>query len=434
MRLFGTSGIRDLFDNSLVYLTLKVGLAVGKVYGNVIVGSDTRTSSDALKQALISGLLAAGARCEDAGVVPTPTLGLVARKFDTGVMITASHNPPEYNGIKLFNPDGSGFASAQQKQIEEMILSDSLDVTPWSEIKESDVYLDAIEQHIERIVPDFPVGLKLKVVLDCGCGAASVITPYLLKKLGCEVTEINCQPSGFFPRGIEPTESNLENLIKATRESGADLGIAHDGDADRMMAVDDTGRFVSGDKLLVIFARALKAKEVVTTLDASMAVEEKGFNVRRTKIGDTYVSEELKNGGDFGGEPSGSWIFPSVSLCPDGVYAAAQLVAIASQQRLSSLVDSLPSYHLLRGSISSEGKVMSGLETQLMAMEPLAVSNIDGVRLSFKDGWLLVRASGTEPKIRLTAEAKSEARVHHLYNRGLKAVKNCLEESKEKVG
>ena len=434
MRLFGTSGIRALFDSGLVFLALKVGLAVGKVYGNVVVGSDTRTSSDALKHALISGLLAAGTRCEDAGIVPTPTLALVARKFAAAVMITASHNPPEYNGIKLLNPDGSGFASEQQKQIEEMVFSDSLEVATWDEIKGSDVYRSAIEQHIERIMPDFPTGLKLKVVLDCGCGAASVITPYLLRKLGCEVVEINCQPSGFFPRGIEPTESNLNNLVKATKESGADLGIAHDGDADRMMAVDDMGRFISGDKLLVIFARAVKAKEVVTTLDASMAIEEMDFSVRRTKIGDTYVSEELKSGGDFGGEPSGSWIFPGVSLCPDGIYAAAQVIAIANQQRLSPLVDSLPGYPLLRGSIGSEGIVMSGLEPQLMAMEPLSVSTIDGVKLSFKDGWLLVRASGTEPIIRLTAEAKSEARVHQLYERGLRVIKDCLEESKEKVG
>ncbi|MFQ6122845.1 MAG: phosphoglucosamine mutase, partial [Dehalococcoidales bacterium] len=295
-------------DKSLVYLALKVGLAVGKVYGNVVVGSDTRTSSDALKHALISGLLAAGSKCEDACVVPTPTLGFVARKFDAGVMITASHNPPQYNGIKLLNPDGSAFDSRQRKQMEEMILSDALDIAPWGEIRSSSIHRGVIEQHIKRILQDFAKGLKLKVVVDCGCGAASMVTPYLLSQLGCEVVEINCYPNGFFPRGIEPTESNLQDLMKATREFHADLGIAHDGDGDRMMAVDDRGRFISGDKLLVMFAQAARAKEVVTTVDASMAIEERGFTIRRTKVGDTYVSEELKKGGDFGGEPSGSWI------------------------------------------------------------------------------------------------------------------------------
>jgi phosphoglucosamine mutase len=433
MGLFGTSGIRGLFDNNLVYLASQVGLAVGKLYGNVVVGSDTRTSSDALKHAVISGLLAAGSQCEDAGVVPTPTLGFVAREFDAGVMITASHNPPQYNGIKLLNQDGAGFDSAQQAQVE-AALNDSPAVAPWDEIKSSDIYHGAVERHIERIIQDFPTRFKLKVALDCGCGAASVITPYLLKRLGCEVVEINCYPNGFFPRGIEPIESNLENLITATRKSGAALGIAHDGDADRIMVVDDLGSFISGDKLLAIFARSVRAKEVVTTIDASMAIDEMGFNVRRTRIGDTCVSEGLKKGGDFGGEPSGSWIFPSVSLCPDGIYAAAQVVAIASQQSLSHMVDNIPSYPLLRGSISSEGIVMSGLELQLMAMEPLSVSNVDGVKLNFKDGWLLVRASGTEPKIRLTAEARSETRVHQLYDSGLKAIKDCIEGSKERVG
>ncbi|GAH20861.1 unnamed protein product, partial [marine sediment metagenome] len=230
MGLFGTSGIRGLLDKSLVYLALKVGLAAGKIYGNVVVGSDTRTSSDVLKHALISGLLAAGCRCEDAGIAPTPTIGFVTRKFDAGVVITASHNPPQYNGIKLLNPDGSAFNSYQQRQIEEMILNDSFGVAPWEEIKGSGIQNGVIEQHIERILQDFPAELRLKLVLDCGCGAASAVTPYLLRKLGCEVVEINCYPSGFFPRGIEPTESNLQDLMRATREFDADLGIAHDGD------------------------------------------------------------------------------------------------------------------------------------------------------------------------------------------------------------
>jgi phosphoglucosamine mutase len=428
MGLFGTSGIRSLLDKSLVYLALKVGLAVGRVYPRVVVGSDTRTSSEALKHAFISGLLAAGSRCEDAGVVPTPTLGFATRKFDAGAMITASHNPPQYNGIKLLNPDGSAFISHQQKEIEEMISDDSLDIAPWQKIKGSSILGGVIEQHIERIRQDFPGELKLKVVVDCGCGATSMVTPYLLRKLGCEVIGINCYPSGFFPRGIEPTESNLQELVKATREFGANLGIAHDGDGDRMMAVDERGRFIPGDKLLIIFARAVGAKEVVTTVDASMAIEESGFRVQRTRVGDTYVAEELKNGGDFGGEPSGSWIFPNLSLCPDGVYAAAQLVVIASQQKLSELVDELPSYPLLRGSLSSQGVVMSDLEPRLMAMKPLSVSKIDGIKLNFADGWLLIRASGTEPKIRLTAEAKSKARVQELYENGTRVVKECIGE------
>jgi phosphoglucosamine mutase len=427
MRLFGTSGIRTLFNRELLDLAFKVGLAAGRRYGNVVVSTDTRTSRDAMKHAVISGLLAAGARCRDAGVAPTPTLALITRDYDAGVMITASHNPPEYNGIKLLNPDGSSFTVSQQEQMEQAILDGSLDVAPWAEIKNSGLYDGAIEHHIECIYSSFPSELKLKVVVDAGCGAASEVTPRLFQKFGCEIIALNCNPSGFFPRGIEPTEANLADLRKAVKESGADLGIAHDGDADRMMAVDDRGEFIPGDKLLPIFARAVGAKEVVTTLDASMAIEEMGFNVRRTEIGDTAVSEELRNGGDFGGETSGSWIFPNISLCPDGIYAAAQVLAIASQHRLSELVDSIPYYPLLRGNASSNGVIMSRLESGLMAMEPLSVSRIDGIKLDFEDGWLLVRASGTEPKIRLTAEAKNEARAKQLYESGLRAIRDSVD-------
>jgi phosphoglucosamine mutase len=428
MGLFGTSGIRRLFDDELLGLALMVGLAVGKSSERVVVGRDTRTSSDALKHAVVAGLLAAGSPCEDAGVVPTPTIGYVSRNCAAGVMVTASHNPREYNGLKLINPDGSAFDAAQRQRLKEMVERESWEAASWKDVKDCHLYEGAIEQHLERVGQDFPDKLKLKVVLDCGCGAASAITPSLLRRLGCGVVEINCQPSGFFPRGLEPNETNLKDLMKVVIESGADLGIAHDGDADRMMAVDERGRFIPGDKLLAMLARSLKAREVVTTLDASMILEEFGFRLRRTRIGDMYVSEELKNGGDFGGEPSGSWIFPGVSLCPDGIYATAQIANIASQKKLSELADGMPAYPLFRGSVSHDGITMSGLEPSLLALEPepLSVDRSDGLRLNFLDGWLLVRPSGTEPKVRLTAEAKTERRARDLYEKGEQAVQNYL--------
>lgn len=432
MRLFGTSGIRGVVDSWLVQLALKVGLAVGGLYSNVMVGCDTRTSSSAMKQALIAGLLASGVKSYDSGVLPTPTLALALKEFDAGVMITASHNPPEYNGMKLINPDGSAFSSYQQHQIEELILSGSLSAASWDGFGSSHLHQGAIKRHISHILEDFPGKYRLKVVLDCGGGAASVIAPLLLKKMGCEVVALNCQPSGFFPRASEPTEANLGDLIRATAEAGAELGIAHDGDGDRMMVVDDRGRFVCGDKLLVILARELGAREVVTTIDASMVIDEMGFNVSRTGVGDNHVSWQLKEQGDFGGEPSGSWIFPGSSLCPDGIYAAAQVVAIASRQKLSQLVDSIPLYPLLRGSISANGVAVSSLEQQLiMAMEPQSVSKSDGIKLGFDDGWLLIRASGTEPKLRVSAEAKTDKRVHQLYNSAVRQIMKSIAERKE---
>lgn len=417
MALFGSSGIRKLAKRELLEIALKTGLAVGKIHKKVIVASDTRTSNEAIKFSFLSGLLAAGAQSFDAGIVPTPTLAFAARNFDAGAMITASHNPPQYNGIKLLNPDGSAFDGQQRERFEELITDSALSAAPWQEMRRNRSYVGAVEEHIAKIKGDIAKPLRLKVVLDCGCGAASVITSELLSQLGCEVIELNCFPSGFFPHDVEPVEANLADLIQRTRESGADLGIAHDGDADRMMAVDDEGRFIPGDKLLLLFAGQLNAERVVTTLDASMAVEEAGFNAVRTKIGDIYVSEELKNGGEFGGEPSGAWIFPKHSFCPDGIYAAAMIADIASRIKLSDAVDRIPKYFIMRGSIAGDDiKLFVELERKLMALNPVSVSDIDGIRLVFDDGWVLIRPSGTEPKIRLTAEAKNEARARELYN------------------
>jgi len=411
-----------LAGKDLIKIAMKVGMAVGEVYGDVIVASDTRTTGDAVKHAFISGVLAAGAACYDTGVAPTPTLAIAAREFKAGAMITASHNPPEYNGIKLLNPDGSAFNPEQQHQIEEIVTNDSVSVAPWGDIHRYQVRNGYIEVHIKHILSRIPSTRRLKVVLDCGCGAGSVITPELLKRMGCEVIALNSFPTGFFPREIEPTEDNLQTLIQATGELGADLGIAHDGDADRMMAVDDRGRFIPGDKLLTLFACQVNAKEVVTTLDASMVVDEMDFSITRTRIGDTCVSEQLKNGGDFGGEPSGSWIFSENSLSPDGIYAAARLVTIAGQEKLSRLVDEIPQYPILRGSVDTYGMNIPDYKKHLLALEPLSVENIDGIKLNYKDGWILVRPSGTEPKIRITAEAKSEERAKELYNSAVQAI------------
>lgn len=433
MRLFGTSGIRAVADGWLIQVAQKVGLAVGSLYPRIVVGCDTRTSSGAMKQAVISGLLAAGAEGFDGGVLPTPTLALAAKDFNAGIMITASHNPPEYNGMKLLNPDGSAFDDNQQQEIEEIVLGKTLPVAPWDRFQSVSVCHGAVEKHIENIIRDFPQKVGLKVALDCGCGAGSVITPYLLKRMGCEVIEINCHPSGLFPRDTEPTEANLAGLASKVIESGADLGIAHDGDADRMMAVDDQGRFVSGDKLLVILARELSAREVVTTIDASMAIDEAGFSVIRTCVGDNYVSQALKQEGDFGGEPSGSWVFPKISLCPDGIYAATQVVSIASRNRLSHLVDDIPSYPMIRGSISSDGIVLSRLEKGLITdMKPISMNRVDGLKLNLEDGWLLIRLSGTEPKIRITAEAKTEMRVKRLYDDSVRLIMESVAGGKKK--
>jgi phosphoglucosamine mutase len=182
---------------------------------------------------------------------------------------------------------------------------------------------------------------------------------------------------------------------------------------------------------MALFARQLGAKRVVTTIDASMVIDELGFKVIRTRVGDAFVSDELrggtkKNKGEFGAEPSGCFIFPKISLCPDGIYAAAKAVQIASEHRISSLVDRIPSYPVLRGSVPADRAVMTKVEEKLRIEAGGQLTAIDGLRLALSDGWLLIRPSGTEPKIRITAEAKNERRAKELYNLALKAIENGL--------
>ncbi len=423
MKLFGTSGIRRLADRDLVELALQVGLAIGTKYPKVVVGRDTRTYGSAIRHAITAGILAAGAQCDDAGIIPTPTVAFAAREFEAGIMITASHNPPQYNGIKLLNPDGSAFSEAQQKEIEDLIEGTVPINVNWSRIQAGDSYTTAIEQHIARICKDFPEGIKIRVVVDAGCGAAYYITSHLLTLLGCDVIPLNCNANGNFPHDVEPIEANLSQLMQSVKDNGADLGIAHDGDADRMMAVDNLGRFISGDKMLAILAQASGSKDIVTTIDASMCIENLGFKVKRTKVGDPFVSEELKIFGKFGGEPSGAWVFPQISLCPDGIYAAAQIAAIASRRKLSDLVDSIPSYPVIRGNIAGSITEMADLRQKLISvLNPVSTDSLDGLKLSFKEGWLLIRPSGTEPKLRLTVEAKNEQSARQLYENGAKLI------------
>jgi phosphoglucosamine mutase len=427
MSLFGTSGIRRLADLDLVRLTFEVGLAVGTVYPDVVIGRDTRTSGSVLRHALTAGLLAAGARCSDAGVLPTPTLAFVTREFAAGVMITASHNPPQYNGLKCLNPDGSAFSARQQKQIADIVRGQPSARVSWERMQDGEVYSTAIEKHLGRIRHAFPGGLKLKVVVDAGCGAAYFITPHLLTGLGCEVTCLNCHANGIFPHDIEPVEANLGELISAVTETSADLGIAHDGDADRMMAVDNRGRFISGDKMLAILARASGARQIVTTVDASMSIESLGFKVKRTKVGDPFVSAQLKKWGGFGGEPSGAWVFPPVSLCPDGVFAAAQIVAIAADHPLSLLADEIPDYPVVRGNLTGSLADLSDLKDRLTArFQPDSFDLVDGLKLNLKNGWLLVRPSGTEPKIRITVEAKTPILARRYFAESVEIVQDSM--------
>ncbi len=251
--------------------------------------------------------------------------------------------------------------------------------------------------------------------------------------MGCKVLAINAQLDGHFPgRDPEPTEGNVALLRSTVRAVGADLGIAHDGDGDRMVAVDRQGRYVGGDALLAIFAREEVRKGLVVPVDASMVVDDLLPNVAiwRTRVGDVYVAQELKRrGADFGGEPSGTWIFPKATFCPDGIYAAARLVALAGERPLDDMVREIPVYPSLRGEIPYEASNRDAIHAVLdERLRDLGgdMDTSDGWRLQFEDGWALVRFSGTEPKIRLLAEARDEAKAKEIYGRVLSSAQGAL--------
>lgn len=424
MSLFGSSGIRGLANKEITpELALKVGHAVGTLHGSAIIGRDPRTSGEMIEHALVSGLLSAGCSVTRAGMVPTPTLAFAARRHDCGLMVTASHNPPEYAGIKFWNRDGRAFDSKQQDELESLIKNEDWKTASWDDIGKVYFGTDIIEEHSAHILNNMGKA-SLKVVVDCGCGAASVLTPYVLRKMGCEVITLNCQPNGHFPaRKPEPVDETLGVLKSTVTASGADLGIAHDGDADRMMAVDNHGRFVSGDKMLAFFALREAKKAIAVPVDTSRVIDDllSGIKISRTKVGDVYVAEELnKIGGEFGGEPSGAWIFPKLSFCPDGIYAAARLVEIIEKEgKFSALLGAIPEYPIKRGAFPcvDKNKAITKIARKLEETPYLntgTFNTLDGIRVDLKDGWILVRPSGTEPKIRITVE--SMERCDELYN------------------
>jgi len=410
--LFGSSGIRRKFDQTLLETALRVGSALVSRSPDILIGMDTRTTSPLLTHLVISGIMGGGGTAHVAGIAPTPSVAYSTRTVDKGCMITASHNPEEYNGLKLFNPDGSSFYQSQQEEMEELIK-----IPYWTDWQHqgSEQLADAITPHKNAILDKIRIRTGLPVLIDCGNGAGSVLTPDLLAEAGAKTTCINCNPSGYFARPSEPLKehtSYIGNLMKKTKHTCA---VVHDGDADRMMAFDNKGRYINGDHLLMLFVKYLDAKQVVTTNDASMMIEEIA-DVRRTSVGDTYVSEELLKWGDFGGEPSGAWIFPKISYCPDGPYAAALFCEISSEWNVAHELDAMPSYPILRESFACE----TARET---VMTLGAASPTDGIRIADEYGWCLIRASGTEPKIRITAEGKTLQKAKELLKKGRSMMK-----------
>lgn len=431
--MFGTSGIRGPFGETVTAeLALSVGQALATETDNrVVVGRDPRHTGPVLRDALTAGLREGGVDVIDVGVAATPTIARSVnwQEADAGVAITASHNPPTDNGIKLWNPSGMAFDKEQRATIADAIARDACTPAAWDAVGEQTTWPEAATRHAEAIADTVTIDSTPQVIVDVGTGAGSV-TVQALRALGCQVETLNECANGAFPaRPSEPTAEHCQTLQAVVAHTDADLGVAHDGDADRMMAVDETGTFIPGDVLATLFGRqAVQATAdpeptVVVPLNTSLAVEDTltsavpGTTVQYTPVGDGYVAERAKEvGAVFGGEPSGAWIWPEETLCPDGPLAAARLVALVAQAGpLSELVAAIDQYPIRREShaVADKGVVMEQVR-QAAAAQFEQIDDRDGVRIRRDDGWLLIRPSGTEPVVRITAEARHPDRADAL--------------------
>lgn len=441
-KLFGTSGIRGKIGSEVTCeLALNVGKSLAQYLGNegsVVVGYDTRTTNKMLDEAITAGLLESGVDVIKIGMVPTPLVGYATEKLnaDAGVMLTASHNPSQYNGIKLWNRNGMAYTSSQEREIEEIYASKSYTSVTWDKIGKISVNEEIKGQYIDDLVNMVDIKKGLKVVIDCASGAGSEISPIVFRKAGCEVTTLNSQPDGFFPgRNPEPNAENLGNLMKTVVAIGADLGIAHDGDADRMITVDEKGNISPFDSLLALISKEFEG-DIVTTVDAGLCMDEsvKG-NVLRTPVGDVNVAEVIiEKNAAFGGEPSGTWLHPDFCMCPDGILSGLRMAEIVSRDgKLSELLSQIPSYPNIREKITcskeAKVKVMENMEELLKdAFDDIVdVNSLDGVRLTFSDdSWVLVRPSGTEDYIRITLESRDAQRAEEIKEKCVKIINDNL--------
>ena len=421
--MFGTSGIRGPVGEAVTAdLALSVGRALGAETDRVVVGRDPRESGELLLDALAAGLRETGTDVLDLGLAATPTVARAVgwEGCDAGVSVTASHNPPPDNGLKLWQPSGQAFDAPRRERITERVEAEDWSLEPWDGLGTREP-ADAVERHVEALVDAVDFDEPPHVVVDVGNGAGGV-TVEALSRLGCRVETLNATPDGRFPgRPSEPTAENCGSLAALVRESDAALGVAHDGDADRTRAVAADGSFLSGDVLLAVLAAASTSAgdRVVVPVDTSLAVEDflsdRGVETTRTPVGDVHVAAAVAAGAAFGGEPSGAWVWSDETLCPDGPLAAVKLAGLAVERPLADRAAEIPTYPIRRDSLRTADKraVMDRVH-EAVAERYDGVSTMDGVRVDVGEGWFLVRASGTQPLVRVTAEAREASRADEL--------------------
>ncbi|MHA1768522.1 MAG: phosphoglucosamine mutase [Candidatus Thorarchaeota archaeon] len=452
-RLFGTTGVRKVYGSEFdLQMALDLGKAVGTFLkeGTVLLARDARTTGLMVADALSAGIMSTGVSVVRAGIVPTPTLAFLVKRhgFDTGVMVTASHNPPEYTGVKFWASDSMGYTPEDEREIERIYESKDFQVAAWDGLGVERRLENGAEEHIAAILPrcdrDLIRSKNYSIVVDPGNGAACVLTPYLMQRLSEKVISMNGQLDGRFPgRRSEPDEESLKDLIKMVRDTGADLGIAHDGDADRVVFVTERGEVVRGDRVIALLAREMLAsgqgKTVVTTVDSSLVldrtVRDAGGETIRTPVGDIQVAMKAREShAILGGEACGVFILPEFHLAPEPFLAACKVLEmmVRTGESFGDLIGTIPKMPLVKGKVKCPNElkeeVMKALDSDLPGQfeDVKEVLTVDGLGVFLDDGWILVRPSGTEPVIRVTCEGPSEDRVADLLERASNTVESAI--------
>ncbi|MCH3972448.1 MAG: phosphoglucosamine mutase [Oscillospiraceae bacterium] len=434
-RLFGTDGVRGIANSELTCeLALQIGRAAATVltdsenrHPRILIGKDTRISSDMLEAAITAGLCSVGADVVQLGVIPTPAVAFLVGQYkaDAGVMLTASHNPCQFNGIKIFSGDGYKLPDALEDRIESIIFSNSDEVpTPvGGDIGTVTAAPNAVEDYVNHIAETVPISLSgMRIGIDCANGAASRTAEKLFTKLGAECHMISDQPNGVNVND-HCGSTHMESLMAFVREAGLDAGVAFDGDADRCLAVDDKGNLVDGDFVMAICAADMKSRgrlakntavgTIMTNMGFSRFCEENGMHFEATKVGDRYVLEKMQQEGyNFGGEQSGHVIFLDYATTGDGELTAAQLLAIVKrrQAKLSSLATLMSRFPqvLINVEVGPEGK-------ERFTEDEAVAAAVDKVRTELgSNGRIIVRPSGTEPLLRVMVEGQDKKQIRVL--------------------
>ncbi len=441
MQVFGSSGVRGVAGVELTPAFVgRIAAAAGVVFDTdaVAVARDTRTTGELFADAAASALASVGCNVHRLGPIPTPAAQFYADSTGVpAVVITASHNPPEYNGVKLVGSDGVELSRNRLEQVEARLLAEDVERVRYGEVGRSrrvegvaDDYVDSVlaaaDADRERIAD-----AGLTVALDPGHGAGSLTSPRFFRELGCSVVTVNAQPDGHFPgRHPEPTGANLADLRRLVRTTDADVGIAHDGDADRAVFVDENGEQISGDASFAALTEATlgPGDTAVSAINVSQRVVDvvKGTeaDLDLTPIGSTYIISrirELRARGEtipIAGEGNGGVLFPTYRIARDGAYTATKFLALVAERPASEVVAPHGGYAKrqlnLGYSTDNEREAMLAAAEEHARTADAEPTTTDGFRLDYGDAWTLVRASGTEPLVRVYAEARTESRAEAL--------------------